>query len=68
MAKIKKITVQVNNESYSISVGMNVEADTVLVLPLRAFIGAEHFGATKNMLVKPMFYKESDIRRVMDID
>lgn len=68
MPKIKKISIQVNNSEYSVKPGMVVDENTVLVLPLRAFVGAEHFGATRNMKVKPMFFKESDIRRVLDID
>lgn len=67
-SRVTKISVKINDSAYSIKVDMPVDADTVLVLPLRAFVGAEHFGATRNMFVEPTFYKGSDLRRVLDID
>lgn len=68
MPKVTKISVRINDSEYSVNIGMPVDEITVLVLPLRAFVGAEHFGATRNMMVRPVFFKESEIRRVLNLD
>ncbi len=62
MAKVTKISIRINKEEYSLNVKHDVDADTVLVLPLRAFVGAEHFGATRNMDVHLTYYSESELR------
>ena len=67
MPKLNKITIKINGDEYSIKPAVEIREDTVLVLPLRAFVGAEHFGATRNVVVTPAYFNEADISRVLDI-
>lgn len=62
MPKLRKISLRINEEQYSISPTMEVNADSVLILPLRAFVGAEHFGATKNVRVDSHITTEAALR------
>lgn len=62
MAKLRKISIKINNEQYEISPTMEVNADSVLILPLRSFVGAEHYGATRNVIVDTHITTEAGLR------
>lgn len=62
MAKVTKISIRINKEEYEVNVKHEVDADSVLILPLRAFVGAEHFGATRNMNFSLAYSTESELR------